>query len=98
MASRRTNAVGQSQGSGMEAAPAPQGAALTRSGGPVEELKSLIVKVYLTSKASLLILGPPGVGKSSAVMQAGEILAELMGRKLVIYDDDTFNSMYRIRY
>jgi len=72
----------------MEAAPAPQGAALTRSGGPVEELKSLIVKVYLTSKASLLILGPPGAGKSSAVMQAGEILAELMGRNLVIYDDD----------
>jgi len=91
MSPRRTNAVGE--GSAVGAEPSPRGSALSRAGGPVDRLKSLITKVYLTSRASMLILGPPGTGKSSAVLQSAEVLAELLGRKLVVYSDDEAHSI-----
>jgi len=87
----RINAVGE--GSAVGAGPSPRGPALSHAGGPVERLKSLITKVYLTSRASMLILGPPGAGKSSAVFQSAEVLAGLLGRKLVVYSDDVAHSI-----
>jgi len=51
-------------------------------------VRDLITKVFFTSRASMLLLGAPGIGKSSIVRQAAEIIARVLGRELVEYDDD----------
>jgi len=42
----------------------------------------------LPRKQSVLILGPPGCGKSTAVREFAELEAEKLGREFVDYDDD----------
>ncbi len=53
----------------------------------LKTLRSILVKTYFTSRSSILILGAPGLGKSSTVLQVAEIIADLLNRKLVVYDD-----------
>jgi len=53
----------------------------------VEEIKFLLPRIYLTSKVSVLLLGAPGIGKSRIVRTAAEMIAEVLGKKFVEYDD-----------
>jgi len=47
------------------------------------------------SPPTFVLVGPPGVGKSEAIMELGEELAATLGRKFVVYEDRYFNDIVR---
>ena len=44
-------------------------------------------------KQSIIMLGPPGIGKSEAVAQAAERIARRLNKKFIKYDDDKYNEI-----
>lgn len=52
----------------------------------IEELKDFVVNLY-GKESSLLILGPPGIGKSTGVNEASKELALMKDKEFVDYDD-----------
>ena len=44
-------------------------------------------------KQSIIILGPPGIGKSESVAQAAERIAGKLNKKFIKYDDDKYNEI-----
>jgi len=44
-------------------------------------------------KQSIIMLGPPGIGKSEAVAQAAERIARKLNKKFIKYDDDKYNEI-----
>jgi hypothetical protein len=44
-------------------------------------------------KQPIIILGPPGIGKSEAVVQAAERIARKLNRKFIKYDDDKYDEI-----
>lgn len=60
----------------------------------VSVLKKFLVDYYfahLTNKLepkTLLLLGAPGIGKSTAVREAGELIAKSLNKKFVVYSDN----------
>ena len=59
-----------------------------------EELKPFVVKYYLAGtvtngyRPSIMIYGPPGIGKSVSIREASEELAKRLGKMFVDYNDD----------
>ena len=55
------------------------------------ETKEFIKRFYFTSgnnaRYSLLLLGPPGCGKSTATVEASQEIASLLGKEFVKYDE-----------
>lgn len=52
----------------------------------IEELKDYIINLY-NKESSLLILGAPGIGKSTAANEAARELARLKNKEFINYDD-----------
>lgn len=50
-------------------------------------IKKLLLKVYRTSRKSVLLLGPPGIGKSTVVREVAMELARSMGKEFIDYND-----------
>jgi hypothetical protein len=44
-------------------------------------------------KQSIIILGPPGIGKSEGVAQAAESIAEKLNKKFIRYDDNKYDEI-----
>ena len=44
-------------------------------------------------KQSIIILGPPGIGKSESVAQAAERIARKLNKKFIKYDDDKYDEI-----
>ena len=59
-----------------------------------EQLKKFIIKYYMSGtlfrdfRYSVMIFGPPGIGKSVTIYEAGEEIAKKLGKKFVEYTDD----------
>ena len=53
----------------------------------IGELATLIPELYRLDKSSLLFLGPPGIGKSTGVNEAAEIIARELGKECISYSD-----------
>lgn len=59
-----------------------------------EELKPFIIQYYLAGpvtndyRPSIMIFGPPGIGKSVGVREAAEEIAKKLNKQFVDYDDD----------
>ena len=53
----------------------------------IGELATLIPELYEIDKSSLLFLGPPGIGKSTGVNEAAEIIAKSLGKECINYSD-----------
>jgi len=60
----------------------------------VPALRGFLVDYYLAhlthnlEPKTLLLLGPPGIGKSTAVREAGELIARSLGREFIVYSDN----------
>ncbi|ABO08845.1 AAA ATPase [Pyrobaculum calidifontis JCM 11548] len=56
----------------------------------IPEIPMLIKSLYFAGRPSLLILGPPGIGKSESVRAAAAAVAKELGLPLVEYSDDVY--------
>jgi len=59
----------------------------------IDKLEPLLYKLYNAGKVnrhrkSILILGPPGTGKSLTVYRLAQRIAKNLGKKFVDYNDD----------
>lgn len=53
----------------------------------VEGLKGYIKEIYKTTRTSVLLIGLPGIGKTTAVREASQELAKELGKTFVEYDE-----------
>lgn len=53
----------------------------------IEELKTYIKELYKAGRPSLLLIGLPGIGKTTAVREASQELARELGKTFVDYDE-----------
>lgn len=51
------------------------------------EVKNYVIEVYKADRSSLLFLGPPGIGKSTAAREAAQELAKIEKKEFIDYDD-----------
>lgn len=52
-----------------------------------DQIKDCIIEVYKAGRGSLLLLGPPGIGKTTAVCEATQEIAKLEAKEFVDYED-----------
>lgn len=59
------------------------------------QFRKLLVKIYFSSRKSVIAFGPPGCGKSMSVLDASKEIAARLRKELVIYDDDKADAILR---
>jgi hypothetical protein len=54
----------------------------------IEDLTDYIFQIYEAGKKSLLLVGEPGIGKTTAVQEASKRIAQEQNKRFILYEED----------